>query len=129
MKIKIAAFVLTLGALAAGQAFAADVTGRWTGDVQLANGNKLPFVAELRQQGAAVTGKLAGINGAPDVEIRDGKIENDKLTFWGLRKVQNGDVRFDYVGAVKPDAIDIQILRADGSQAPLSTHVVRAPAG
>lgn len=127
MKLKILLPSLALGAAAAGPAMAADVTGRWAGDVKLPNGQTLPFVAELKQQGQAVTGKLAGINGAPDVQIMDGKIENDRLTFWGARRMNNAEVRFNYVGVAKPDAIDFQIVRADGSQPPLSTHAVKTP--
>jgi hypothetical protein len=129
MKLKTILLGMAFGVLAAGHALAADVTGRWAGDVKLPNGQTLPFIAELKQQGQAVTGKLAGINGAPDVQIMDGKIDNDRLTFWGARRMNNAEVRFDYVGAVKPDAIDFQIVRADGSQPPLSTRAVRAPGG
>ena len=120
---------LALAALAAGHALAAaaDVSGRWAGDVKLPTGQALPFVAELHQQGQAVTGKLAGITGAPDVQIMDGKLEGSQLTFWGVRKIGGADVRFNYVGAVTPGAIDFQIIRADGAQPPLASHTVKTP--
>jgi len=107
-------------------AFAADVTGKWSGEVKLPNGNALPFVANLNQQGAAVTGTLEGINGAPDVQIMNGKVDGDKVTFSGVRKINNGEVKFNYVGMVKAGAIDWSILRDDGQGAPLSSHTTKA---
>ena len=36
---------------------------------------------------------------------------------------------FSYIGKVSADAIDFQILRADGSAAPLASHTLRAAGG
>lgn len=121
--------VLALALVAfAGQALAADVTGRWVGEVKLPTGQALPFVADLSQTGETVGGKLAGINGAPDVQVMDGKLVGERLTFWGIRGVGAAQVKFNYVGVVSPDAIDFQILRDDGAAAPLTTRVTRARA-
>ena len=54
--------------------FAADVSGTWTGVVKLGNtGQELPFVVQMKQQGNAITGRLDGINGAPDVQDHEWK--------------------------------------------------------
>ena len=115
--------------LLAGQAWAADLTGHWAGEVKLPNGQMAPFVLDLRQQGTVVTGTLAGINGAPDVQIKDGVLDKDRLTFWGIRKIGGADVRFDYVGKVSGEAIDFQILCADGTAAPLASRTTRSTGG
>ncbi len=119
---------IAVALLCSAQAWAADVSGKWSGEVKLPTGQAVPFIVELHQQGVVVTGKLAGINGAPDVQIMDGKLDNDRLTFWGVRRIANADVRFDYVGKVGADVIDFEILRADGTAAPLASHTTRAAA-
>jgi hypothetical protein len=105
--------------------WAADVTGTWKGDVKLPNGQSVPFVAHLKQQKSVITGKLDGINGAPDVEVMDGKIEGDTITFWGVRKINGADVKFNYNGKLAGESLDIKIARADGSGPPLETLTKR----
>src|SRR5690349_10707427 len=91
-------------AFAATTAFAADATGRWAGEVKLPNGQSLPLVATLKQEGATVTGKLDGIGGAPDVPILDGKVDKDVVTFFSVRPVNNASVRFAYTGRMSDGA-------------------------
>jgi hypothetical protein len=121
--------VLTVFALVALAApvWAADASGTWKGDVKLPNGQVLPFVAHLKQQKSVITGKLDGINGAPDVQVMDGKIAGDTLTFWGIRKINGEDVKFTYSGTLSGDSLDIKIARADGSGPPLETLTKRVP--
>jgi opacity protein-like surface antigen len=108
-----------------GTAMAADATGTWTGTVKLPNGQELPFVAHLKQAGTAVTGKLDGINGAPDVVISNGKNQQDTVTFVGTRKINGADVVFNYTGRLTGETMDIEIVRADGYGSPLKTHTTR----
>jgi len=128
MMMKRSAFVAALSlALAAGSAaLAADATGKWSGEVKLPTGQSLPFVAHLKQQGDVVTGRLEGINGAPDVQITDGKVAGDTVTFSGVRQIQNGSVKFNYIA--KPmgaNGMHFQILRDDGKAAPLESHTTK----
>ena len=127
MKLKASVLALALAAFA-GHAMAASVAGHWVGEVKLPTGQALPFIADLSQSGETVSGKLAGINGAPDVQVMDGMLVGERLTFWGIRTAGAAQVKFNYVGVVGPEAIDIQILRDDGSAAPLATRVTRAAA-
>ena len=87
--------LIAAASLLAVSLFAADVSGTWSGDVKLPNGQSLPFVARLKQDGGKITGKLDGINGAPDVEILNGKIDGDTVTFQGVRKINGADVEFN----------------------------------
>lgn len=105
---------------------AADATGKWVGEVKLANGQALPFVAHLKQDGTKITGKLDGINGAPDVEIMNGKIDKDTITFNGVRQINSAEVKFNYTGTVDKDTIAFKILRDDGQGAPLESLTKRA---
>lgn len=120
-------FVFGLGVILvlAVQAFSADATGTWSGEVTLPTGLALPFVAHLVQEDAVITGTLAGIGGAPDVDIMDGKIDGATITFSGVRQIQDADVKFNYIGTLAGDTIDFTILREDGQQAPLRTLTKR----
>jgi hypothetical protein len=108
--------------------WAGDASGTWKGDVNLPNGQVVPFVAHLKQHKSTITGKLEGINGAPDVDIMEGKIAGDTVTFWGVRKINGADIKFNYSGKLAKDTLSITITRADGSGAPLQTLTKRVGA-
>ena len=113
--------------LLAGSALAADFTGVWKGDVKLPTGQALPFVARLKQDGNKITGKLDGIQGAPDVEIMDGKMENDTVTFTGTRQINNMPVTFKYTAKfTDPATLHFDIVRQDGTGMPLESVTKRA---
>ena len=105
---------------------AADATGVWKGEVKLPTGQALPFVARLKQDGAKISGKLDGIGGAADVEIKDGKIDRDTITFSGVRQIGGADVKFNYTAKmVDADTLDFKILRDDGTGTPLASLTKR----
>ena len=87
------------------------VAGVWSGDVELPNGNRLPFVARLAVDGSAVTGTLDGIGGAPDVTIENGRLDGDTVTFTGVRDIQGEPVTFSYTGVLEGDTLTFTIER------------------
>lgn len=125
--------VAVVCALSAATIFAADFTGTWTGVVNLpqnpnAKGGPqapLPFIVHIKQDGGTLSGKMDGIAGAPDVEIQNGKVDGNNLTYEGVRKINNADVKFLYTGTLSGDKLDIKIVRADGNGAPLSSSTTR----
>ena len=115
-----AVLALVLCSVVASPALAADATGVWRGEVTLPNGTVLPFIARLTQSGAEVSGRLDGIGGAPDVTITDGKVEGSRVTFSGVRTINDAAVTFNYTATfVDDDTLDFTIVREDGQQAPL----------
>jgi hypothetical protein len=58
---------------------AADVTGKWNGDISTPDGNSISLVLNLKTDGAKVTGTVTGPTG--DVEIADGKMDGETLQF------------------------------------------------
>ena len=117
--------LLFFSTLFAASLFAADLTGTWTGVVKLGNGNELPFIVHMKQQGETITGKMDGIGGAPDVEIQSGKISGDTVTYVGIRKINSVDVKFTYTATLTGEKLDFKILRADGSGMPLASSTTR----
>ena len=96
LEMKVLSKLLIVTALSALSALAADVNGTWSGVVPLPTGQQFPFIAHLTQAGDKITGKLDGINGAPDVKILNGKIQGDTVTFQGVRKINGEDEKFNY---------------------------------
>ena len=72
-----AALVMTLGAA---KAMAADVTGSWTTQMQTQDGNMTTIIFNFKQDGAKLTGTVEGPGGQA-LEVKDGKVDGDKLTF------------------------------------------------
>ena len=83
-KLKTALTVVTAAFLLAGSAFAADVTGKWSGTVIMktpdGQTNEQPAWMALKQAGAALTG-TAGPSADRQSEIKDGKVDGDQLEF------------------------------------------------
>jgi hypothetical protein len=89
-----------------------DVTGAWKGTFDL-NGTAMSLVFNLKSAGAAVTGTVDGIGAAP-VEIHDGKVDGDLLTFWLNAEYQGQSYTVNYKGKVAPNQIDFDFGTADG---------------
>lgn len=97
------------GAVAA----ALDVTGQWKGEWDF-NGTSMPLVLNLKSAGATVTGTAEGMATAP-IEIHDGKIEGDTVTFWLNSEYQGQTYTLNYKGKVANGQIDFSFGIADGS--------------
>jgi hypothetical protein len=67
-------------AFGAANARAADVTGSWTTTMQTMDGNNTTITFNFKQDGATLTGTVAGPIGDP-IPITNGKIDGDKFTF------------------------------------------------
>ena len=80
-------------------AFAADVTGTWTAQVPGRGGNMQTNTIVLKQDGANLTGTLDGGRGGP-IQIADGKVEGDSVSFTVVRETQNGKFTLKYKGTI-----------------------------
>ena len=108
--------------------FGADVSGTWHGMVKLPNGQSLPFTAKFKANGDRLTGALAAIppGSAPDIQIRDGKVEGDMISFSAVRQIQGKTVKFNYTGTLTGDELKIRIVQAEGGGTPLEVTTKRA---
>lgn len=106
---------------------AADVSGTWQGMVNLPNGQGLPFTVKLKTHADHLTGALAAIppGSAPDIEISDGKVQGDRISFSAVRQIQGKAVKFNYTGELTGDELKIQIVQADGGGRPLEVTTKR----
>ena len=85
-------------------AFAADVTGKWTAEVPGRGGNMQTNTFVFKADGAKLTGTLSGGRGG-DVELTDGKIDGDNISFVVVRTFGDNTIKQTYKGAVSGDTI------------------------
>jgi len=60
----------------------ADISGKWSGTIDVEDaGSSTEVQVELIQKGGAVTGKVGRVGGGDEGEIRNGKVEGEKISF------------------------------------------------
>jgi hypothetical protein len=99
--------VAVLACLAAVAAWAADVTGKWSGEMNGPNGS-ITLTANFKQDGTKLTGSLDGPGGEP-MQIQEGKVDGDKIAF----AVAFNDMKIVHEGTIKGDTISLEI-KMDG---------------
>ena len=92
---------------------AADVTGKWAGSFAV-NDTKVELTFDLKISGNALTGTVGGLPTA-SVEIKDGKIDGAKLTFWVVTDYQGSPVKLVYTGELSGAEIKFTMGTEDGS--------------
>ena len=104
---------LLLSLLLAASAFAADVTGKWTADMEGRNGQKMTATFNLKAEGATLTGTVSGRMG--ETQITNGKVEGDKISFDVVREFNGNSFTQHYTGTVSGDTIAFKV---EGSRGP-----------
>lgn len=83
-------------------AYAADPTGKWTTTINTQIGD-MPYTYNFKADGDKLTGKAASQFG--EVEISEGKIAGDDITFVENIKFEDMPIRIEYKGKVSGDEI------------------------
>ena len=104
--------VAICGCLAAAAMWAADVTGKWTAEMKMPNGNSREVMMTLKADGAALTGSVSGRNG--DTPISDGKVDGDNVSFTVVREMNGNQMKMMYKGKVSGDTIHFTVSRDGG---------------
>lgn len=74
IRMLLAGFVLM-----AASAFAADIDGKWAGNIETPGG-AITLAYSFKAEGAVLTGSMTGPDGS-EIKITDGKIDGNKFTF------------------------------------------------
>ena len=120
-------FVTTLLLVGGLVAFAADVTGKWTYE-QPAQGQRpaRQMTITLKQDGSTLTGSVPGMGRggqeAPPVEIKNGKVDGDKVSFDVVREFNGNTMTTKYEGTVSGDEMKLKITR-DSQNGPMTNEV------
>jgi len=103
--MRLGALVLGLFLVTAMPAIAADVDGKWSGNIATPNGDaQVGFT--FKADGTSLTGTTTGIDGM-EVPIKNGKVEGSNISF--VVSLDFGGMAFDlsYKGVVSPAEIKL----------------------
>ena len=95
--------------LLAVSAFAADLSGTWTGVIPARNGEFQDLTFRLVQKGDIITGKL--YRDSTSVPILDGLISGERISFRVDSEEQVGNVfvliRYTFTGTIKGEGVEL----------------------
>jgi hypothetical protein len=111
-------FLATIALVFTFAAMAADMTGKWVAEVPGRNGGPpRQMTFDLKQDGSKLTGTMTGGMGrggaAQPVEISDGKVDGDKVSFTVKRDTPNGPMEMKYNGTVSGDDLKLKYTMMD----------------
>ncbi len=106
--------VFTLVAVMAGISLAADVTGKWTGQVPGRDGQTREVTYTFKADGETLTGSMTGFRGQ-DLPISDGKISGDTLSFIVKAEFGGNSMTWNHTGKIAGDEIQ---MKREGSRGP-----------
>ena len=90
---------------------AADVTGKWTWEqAGRQGGTPTTSTLVLKADGAKLTGSLDGGRGGP-VDITDGKVDGNTVSFSVKRPMGGNDVVTPYKGTLDGDTLNLEFSR------------------
>ena len=112
-------------ALLAVAAFAADVTGKWTAQVPGRDGQTREVTYNLKADGAALTGTTTG-RGGQEIQITDGKVEGDTVSFKVKMEFGGNSIVQNYTGKLAGDEIKFTQTRDGGGGQPREFVAKRA---
>jgi hypothetical protein len=118
---------VTLGVyvLLAVSSFAADATGKWKGSFEVPGGPILSLTFDLKVADGALTGKVIGLPPKQEgIEIKDGKVQGDSVSFWLMTEYQGNPVKLVYTGKVGDGQIKFIMGTDDGGW---STEILAKP--
>lgn len=106
--------VLVFGAMVA---MAADVTGKWSGEMEGRNGSRT-VTFDLKQDGMTLTGTTTGMGRrggeAPPQEISEGKVEGDNISFAVVREFNGNEFKTMYKGTVSGTEMKLTVETSGG---------------
>jgi hypothetical protein len=89
----------------AGVALAADISGNWSGTMQMGD-NPISLTYAFKQDGEKVTGTVTTPHGQA-IPLSDGKIAGDKVTFYVQVDMGGTPAKFTSEGVLKGDEITL----------------------
>jgi len=90
--------MIALAALTLWVSFAADIDGKWTGQVEGRNGPQTQTLM-LKASGGTLTGTVQGGRGGP-VEISNGTIDGNNVSFSVVREFRDNKITQEFKGTV-----------------------------
>jgi hypothetical protein len=123
-------FVLTILLIASFALMAADVSGKWTYEGPGRGGNPgRPVTITLKADGTTLTGTVPaggrpGDTPPPPVDITDGKVDGNNISFTVKREFNGNSMVIKYEGVVNGDEMKLKITRNGREGTPMTNEVV-----
>lgn len=124
MNSRRSSFVFALLVAAAASVQAADVAGKWTAQVPGRGGQTREQTFNFKADGEKLTGTISGMQG--DIEIQDGKLKGDELSFNVKMSFQGNEMKMSYKGKLAGDEIKMTRQREGSEQPPAEFTAKRA---
>ena len=105
MRIRVLAFAAIVALLSLA-ALAADVNGTWTGTLHTREGGAFEVTLALKASGNNLTGTF-GQGAQEDVEIENGKLNGDTVTFTITRHPGERTIKVNYTGKIEGDTMKL----------------------
>jgi len=105
-------YLLALAALTIGVSFAADIDGKWTGQVEGRNGPQTQTLM-LKASGNTLTGTVEGGRGGA-TEISNGTMDGNNVSFSVVREFGGNKITQDYKGAVAAGELKLTVSGGRG---------------
>jgi hypothetical protein len=104
-------------------AMAADISGKWTGDMPGRGGDTAPTTFTFKVDGEKLTGSVAGAQG--DMPIQEGKIAGNQISFSTTFDAGGNSIKILYRGTLSGDQMKMTRER-DGSGQPREFTIKRS---
>ena len=120
--------LLTRAALAllmSTMAWAADATGKWTGNAPGRDGDEIQIAFSLKQDGSKLTGSAEGPGGV-QMQIAEGKVEGEKLAFTVTFDGGGGSMKILHEGSYSGDEMKLTFTMVGRDGGPGTITLKRA---
>jgi hypothetical protein len=108
-------WMIAMAALTLWVSFAADIDGKWTAQIQGRRGARTETLM-LKATDNGLTGSIAGGRGGP-VQISNGAINGDSVSFSVVREFQGNKVTEEYKGTVSGGELKLTVSGGRGGPA------------
>jgi hypothetical protein len=103
--------LIVLTALTLGVSFAADIDGKWTGQVEGRNGPQTQTIM-LKADGGTLTGSVQGRQGS--VDISNGTIDGSNVSFSVVREFNGNKITQQYKGTLSGGELKLTVSGGRG---------------
>ncbi len=105
---------------------AADASGVWKAQMPGRDGQTREVTFKFKVDGDKLTGTMSGMMGGQDVEIQEGKVAGDTITFKVKREFQGNAMVMLYEGKMAGDEIKFKQTREGSDRPPREFTAKRA---
>ena len=104
--------LIALAALTLWVSFAADIDGKWAGQIQGRGGPQTQTLT-LKADGNTLTGSVEGGRGGP-IDISDGKIDGNNVSFNVVREFQGNKITQEFKGTISGGELKLTVSGGRG---------------